>query len=316
MLHAHPRIAIPPETRFLFPAYDSRHAFGDLREADNRRELARWIVEDRTTKFHDLGLDPDRIVEEIVAGPPTVGTALGIVYQAYAHRFGKPRWGDKRPAYIRRLDVLLRLFPDAQIVHLIRDGRDCVASLMEMPWYKLDTFHAVSTWTAAIDAGRRAARRLGPASYYEMGYERLVTDPELELGGLCAFLGEEYDPAMARPHQLAKVAVPARKKWHARTHGSLDPGRVGSWVHRLDPWEIALCESVMGTRLTDKGYELTDVPRPPLPHLVRYARVAARRRLSTHKRSAAHHWFRRSEPNPVAVLVAEPQSGSAVHALL
>ncbi|MGH3387537.1 MAG: sulfotransferase family protein, partial [Actinomadura sp.] len=143
MLHAHPRIAIPPETRFLLPAFDTRHAFGDLCDEANLRELARWIAEDKATKFDDLGLDPDRIIEEIVAGPPTVGTAMATVFQAYAQRFGKPRWGDKRPSYIRRLDVILRMFPDAQIVHLIRDGRDCVASLMEMPWYKLDTFNAV-----------------------------------------------------------------------------------------------------------------------------------------------------------------------------
>jgi sulfotransferase family protein len=300
MLHAHPRIAIPPETRFLLPVFDSRHTLGDLRDAANRRELALRIVEDRATKFHDLRLDPDQVVEEIVAGPPTVGTAVGIVFQAYARRFDKPRWGDKRPAYIRRLDVLLRLFPDAQIVHLIRDGRDCVASLKEMPWYKPDSFHAVATWTGAIDAGRRAAHRLGPASYYEMRYERLVTDPEGELAGLCGFLGEEYDPAMARPNQLAKVAVPARKKWHSRTHGSLDPARAGSWAHRLDPWEIALCESVMGSRLTDYGYERTDAPRPPVAHLIRYAQVAARRRLATRKRTVYQHVIHWREPNPVA----------------
>jgi hypothetical protein len=312
MLHAHPRIAIPPETRFLLPLYDDRHAFGDLRVAANRRELARSIVTDKTAKFDDLGLDPDSIVEEIVGGPPTLGTALGIVFRSYAHRFGKPRWGDKRPAYIRRLDVLTRLFPDAQIVHLIRDGRDCVASLKEMPWYKLDTFHAASTWVSAMDAGQRAARRLGPASYYEMRYERLVSDPETELAGLCTFLGEEYDPAMTRPYQLAKVAVPARKKWHARTYGSLDPNRVGSWAHRLDPWEIALCESVMGGRLADRGYERADAPRPPVTHRARYARIAARRKLAAHRQNVVEHWSRRSEPNPVAVSLAEPQSGAAV----
>jgi sulfotransferase family protein len=314
MLHAHPRIAIPPETRFLFPVHDSRHTLGDLRDAANRRELASRIVADRATKFHDLGLDPDQITEEIVAGPPTVGTAVGTVFQAYARRFDKPRWGDKRPAYIRRLDVLLRLFPDAQIVHLIRDGRDCVASLKEMPWYKEDTFHAVSTWTAAIDAGRRAARRLGPASYYEMCYERLVTDPESELAGLCGFLGEEYDPAMARPHQVAKIAVPARKKWHARTHGSLDPARAGSWAQRLEPWEIALCESMMGARLADYGYERTEAPRPPVAHLIRYAQVTARRQLAARKRAVYQSWIHRREPNPVAARCcpAAPHTGVAV----
>nr|WP_269082882.1 hypothetical protein [Allosalinactinospora lopnorensis] len=44
MLHAHPRIAIPPETRFLLDMYWHRREFGDLREAANRRALAERIV--------------------------------------------------------------------------------------------------------------------------------------------------------------------------------------------------------------------------------------------------------------------------------
>src|ERR1700754_2719208 len=91
MLHAHQRIAIPPETRFLMPAYESRCDFGDLREPANRRTLAGSIVDAKETKFADLGLDADQVVEEIVAGPPTVGSALGIVFRAYARRFGRAR---------------------------------------------------------------------------------------------------------------------------------------------------------------------------------------------------------------------------------
>ena len=48
MLHSHPRIAVPPETRFLVPGYYRRFFFGDLREQRNRRRLGRWIVSERT----------------------------------------------------------------------------------------------------------------------------------------------------------------------------------------------------------------------------------------------------------------------------
>ncbi len=57
MLHAHPRIAIPPENRFLLPAYDERRSFGDLTIAENRRKLASFICEGKGTAFGDLGLD-------------------------------------------------------------------------------------------------------------------------------------------------------------------------------------------------------------------------------------------------------------------
>ena len=310
MLHAHPRIAIPPETRFMLAAYQAREEFGDLNDAGNRRALASWIVDRKESKFSDLGLDARQVTEEIVAGPPTLGSALGLVFRAYAQRFDKPRWGDKRPGYYKHVPTLLRLFPDAQIVHLVRDARDCVASLKEMSWWKHDFYETVAAWGEAIDYGRQTARRLPPGSYHELRYEQLVSDPEHELTALCAFLGEEYDPAMSEPRKLASVAVPKRKKWHARASDDVSPARVGSWDHRLEPWELALCESVLGSRLRSYGYELSGAGRPPAEHLARYTRAAAHRKLSVRKYRMADWRERRREPNPVAALLTEAQQST------
>jgi hypothetical protein len=307
MLHAHPRIAIPPETRFLLSAYENRGSFGDLRDERNRRALARWIVDRPETRFADLGLDPDEVTEEIAAGPPTLGSAIGIVFRAYARRFGKPRWGDKRPAYLSNLDIILRLFPDAQIVNIIRDGRDCVASLKEMPWHRHGIHTAVSEWAQAIDHSRRAARQLGPESYYEVQYERLVADPAAELTKLCRYLGEEYDPAMASPSSLAAVAVPSYKTWHARTHSAVGADRVGTWTERLEPWEIALCESALGGRLRQYGYELSAAGRPPAADRLRYERVHARHRLAPLKRRLRAGWLRLRRPPSVAARLTTRQ---------
>jgi Sulfotransferase family len=304
MLHSHPRIAIPAETRFLLPAYAARHEFGDLAEPANRRALAEWIAGRKETKFRDLGLDAAEVVEEIVAGPPTLGSALGIVFRAYARKFGKPRWGDKRPSYFKHMDVLLRMWPDAQFVHLIRDGRDCVASLKEMPWYNLDSYHAISAWREAIDYGRRYAPRLGPDGYYEVQYERLVTDPATELAGLCGFLGEEYHPGMTEPQEIAKLTVPPQKKWHSRTQNAVTSGRVGSWQHRLESWEISLAEAALGARLQEYGYELSGAPRPTSARLAKLTKVMAHRQLAQRKRTVRDRWMRRNEPGPVECLLA------------
>src|SRR3982751_1198261 len=76
MLHSHPRIAIPPETRFVLAAYQERRDFGDLGQEANRRALAHRIVDRPGTRFGDLGLDPADIIERIAAGPGTLGSAL------------------------------------------------------------------------------------------------------------------------------------------------------------------------------------------------------------------------------------------------
>jgi hypothetical protein len=298
MLHAHRRIAIPPETRFVLETYRRRRHLGDLRDTAIRRALARQIVTTPKTRVSDFGLDPDALVEEIVAGPPTLGSAFGIVLRAYARRFGKPRWGDKRPAYVDNLDAILRLFPDAQVVNLVRDGRDCVASLKEMVWHRGGIYEAVSGWARAVDSAAAAARRLGPGSFHEMRYEELVADPEPHLRELCRFLGEEYDPAMTAPAAVADIAVPADKTWHARTRSAVSSDRVGSWRERLEPWEIGLCEAAFGARLKARGYELSGAPRPDLAHLVRYARVAGKHAVGAARRRAVHasEGIRRTPP--------------------
>ncbi|GAA5071324.1 hypothetical protein HNP84_009094 [Thermocatellispora tengchongensis] len=307
MMHSHPRMAIPPETRFVMTAYNRRLTFGDLNDPAKRRALAEWIVTRRQTRFYELGLDAAEVSRQIVEGPGTLGSALGIVLRAYAARFGKPRWGDKRPSYFQNVDVLLRLFPDAQFIHLIRDGRDCVASLKEMPWYKGNIYSAVSGWAEAIDFARNGALRMPKGSYHELQYENLISDPESTLRTLCEFIGEEFDPAMCRPHLVASVAVPERKTWHSRTHGEVTTSRSGSWRTRLEPWEISLCESVLAERLDAYGYEVTGAPKAPMTKLAAYERMAARRKLSRLRKKAFDRLIRMREQNPIGAQLTSGQ---------
>ncbi|GAB1823115.1 sulfotransferase family protein [Herbidospora sp. RD11066] len=304
MLHAHPRIAIPPETRILVQAYLKRRRFGDLRNPDRRREMAQWVTGGSRTQFGDLGIDKNEFIERAVAGPGSLGSVVGLVYKMFGEQHDKPRWGDKRPPYIKHMDALIAMFPDCQIIHIIRDGRDCVSSLKEMPWFKEDIYQAVNRWCEAIDFGRKCG--LGPDSYYELRYEDLTADPELELKKLCSFLGEDYHPAMREPSKVADT-IPSHKSWHANTHGEVTTARAGTWSERLEPWEISLCETVMGERLTSYGYELSGAPKAERKHVAAYEKTAAHWKRRYRKR-AVTEWFNRfREAGPVAAQLTDGQ---------
>ena len=262
MMHAHPRIAMPPETRFLVPVYRDRATFGDLTQADNRRKLA-LAMTGKGTKFADLDLDRKQVVEEIVAGPPTIGSAAGILWRRFAADRGKVRWGEKRPAYWQNMDVILRMFPDAQIIHLVRDGRACVASLKQVDWYSNSARTAMTAWSLAEARLTRLGRRLPADSYHHLRYEDLLADPRSELQSLCRFLGEDFDENMLNYAGAAADIVPSRKTWHLRTRGELDPGRIEAWRTTLEPGEIGLAERVLGRRLRANGYTLSGDGTPP-----------------------------------------------------
>ncbi|MEZ0072821.1 sulfotransferase [Planotetraspora sp. GP83] len=307
MLHSHPRIAVPPETRFLVPAYFSRRMYGDMRLAENRRTLANWIATGRNTKFRELGLDEAEFVQSAMLGPGSFGSVIGMVFKSYAERFGKPRWGDKRPSYYRHVEMITRMFPDAQFINLVRDGRDCVASLKEMPWYKPDSVHAMANWAEAIDFGERNARKLPADTFYQLRYEDLTADPETELKKLCAFIGEDFDPAMCEPRHIAEVAVPKHKVWHSNTHGEVTTAHAGRWSTRLEPWEIALCEEVLGDRLIANGYELSGAPKAERQHVIAFKAAAGKRRTARLRKYNRDRFTRLREPGPLAALLTEGQ---------
>ncbi|HSJ43439.1 MAG TPA: sulfotransferase [Euzebyales bacterium] len=307
MLHSHPRIAIPPENRFVFPIYARRLRFGDLRLRRNRDRVATFIIKRRWMRLEHLGVEPDDLRRRMRQADPTIGSLLATVFEAYAARFDKPRWGDKRPAYIDRLDMVLRLFPDAQIIHIIRDGRDCVSSLKRMPWWRRSTYAAIRTWVDAIENGERARATLAPDQYTEVRYEDLIADPEPELRRLTTWLGEDFDPAMLEPHRVSRVAVPEGKTWHRNTRREVNASAVQRWASDLEPWELRLMEAVAGDRLRRYGYELShgSRPAPPAVHLARYADEVLRRRLWSARRRRRDRIMERRYGWPVAAAASD-----------
>ncbi len=306
MIHAHPRLAMPPESRFLLKTWRKREKYGDLSKPQQRMALAKSCV--RTgSKVRDLGLDPDETLQAILAAPPTIGSAFGTVFKMFADKHGAARWGDKRPAYYQEVDVLLRLFPDAQIVHIVRDGRANVASLKKMPWWPYDSIGSMAAWSQAEYCSQRNAKRLPADVFHVIRYESLVADPEPVLRELCAFLGEEFVPAMLEPNEVRDV-VPEKKTWHGNLKQSVNTDRVESWRKGLEPWELGLMETVLRRKLKRWDYQLSGAGTRPTPKLVaRFAKDAFERRSAMRKRWAEESREAASATYPVAAQLTSRQ---------
>ena len=306
MIHAHPRLAMPPESRFLLKTWRKRAKFGDLQTPKQRMQLAKSCV--RTgSKVRDLGLNPQETLDKILAGPPTIGSAFGIIFKEFADRHGKARWGDKRPAYYQEVDVLLRLFPDAQIVHIVRDGRSNVASLKKMPWWPFDSVESMAAWSQAEFCARRNQRRLPADSFHVVRYESLVADPEPVLRELCTFLEEDFVPAMLEPSEVSDV-VPEKKTWHGNLKQSVNTDQVESWRKGLEPWELGLMETVLRRKLTRNGYQVSGAGKRPSPKLVaRYAKDTFERRSAMRKRWSEESKEAAAATYPVAAQLTSRQ---------
>jgi len=282
MLHAHPELAMPPETRFVVESYQRRVQFGNLRDEANRREVGEWIVGTKKTRFADLQLDPKRTAALVAAAPPTIGSLSGAVLREFAVRNGKQRWGDKRPKHVQHLGLIFRLFPDAQFIHLIRDARGCTASLKKLGWWGYEAPDAVALWRRAVESGIRARKLLRPDQYLELRYEDLVADPVGQLQRVCAFLGTPFSPLMLQHHEADEKLID--KPYHERVYRPVDTASLQTWQDALEPAELALVEKKVGHLLDEFGYpRLEGLPKVGKSLERRYAARVKRRTKAVHK---------------------------------
>ena len=254
MLHAHPAIALPPETRYIISMYWRRTEFGDLRDVKAREALALAIVDDPETRFQFVGVDRQTVIDEIVAEGTTLGSAFGVVLRAYSRKFGKPRWGDKRPAYYAFIDELDNLFPDAQFIHLVRDPRACVESLKRQEWYPDEAGPCLAAWIHAVRSARESGAKLGPSRYLEVRYEDLVSDPEGISRQVCDFLEEPFSEEMIRPELITEQVNPAHYQQRRQIQEGVNTATVEAWASRLPADEIALIDRVARRWMQEFGY--------------------------------------------------------------
>jgi hypothetical protein len=193
---------------------------------------------------------------------------IRAAYSAYAKKEGKPRWGDKTPPNAFDLPDLMRDFPDAQFIHIVRDGRDVCLSWAEVDWVKLDVRKAAKRWVRWVRAASHPSR-LGPTQYYELRYEDLVQEPRRVLEAVCRFLGEPFDERMLEYHQQEHLVPEERRKFHTRLSQPPDASRVFRWRKEMSASNVRRFEAVAGSLLLRFNYEVSSPWRlPSYTHLV------------------------------------------------
>lgn len=232
ILDSHSRVSCGPETLFL---------------ADMER-----IVTTDWPRLSRFGFDQDYWLRNI-------GGFFDGIQRDYAAGRGKQRWADKSPRYAMHMDFIARIFPNAQFIHVIRDGRDVAVSHRKRFGY-WPCVKAAIKWPRYIAAARASAAKLEPGRYYEIRYEQLVGDIEASTRDLFSFLGEEWEPQVL-DFDKKQHDVPARyydqaasRQASAKTTDAVYGSRVGTYRRELDPMVRLLIWMTSRTTLKKLGY--------------------------------------------------------------
>ena len=158
-------------------------------------------------------------------------------------RRGRPIVGGTVHLHFSRL---LRIWPSARMIHLVRDPRAVALSVVERGWAG-NAWAGSARWVEAEREWDLVCHEVPPDRRIEVRYEDLLRDPPSELARICAFLGVRYDAAMLRYPENSTYTAP-------------DPGLVERWRSVLSPRDQGLVDARAAPWLERRGYEWSECP--------------------------------------------------------
>lgn len=254
MLDAHPKLAFPPETHFL-KRYVVPELSGRSRKKE-REDLIGLLKED--PGLRRLGWDLQKwLQKEFSEGSARMQRLYGKMLERWVKERGADRAGDKDPMIVEYIPHLKQCFPEAYLVHIIRDPRDVALSRIRSDWGKGRPLLAhLCEHRTLFDKVRKEGPECFGERYIELHYEELLQDPEGTLRKLCEKLPIDYDPSMLEYEKAAKDLVQEDEgAWKQNVLGPLLEKNLGKWKREMAPAQLRTVETVLARTIRKAGYE-------------------------------------------------------------
>lgn len=246
------------ESHFFIPLMRSEANYGDLSRPENVRRVLeamyRQSAEFLDTDLHGMKFDIDALTATLVAqGRRTMRDLISGLFEMNAAGEGKPRWGDKTPYYVLHMPALLSWWPDAQFIHIVRDGRDVALSLFarKHDFGVFNTYFAARYWEQYVETGHAQGASMPAGRYLEIRYEDLLTDQRATLMKVCTFLGIDFVESLME-HKKAGMAgkTPLLQK-------PVQKDNAEKWRAAMTKAQIRAFEGGAAGTLRRHGYTLT-----------------------------------------------------------
>lgn len=248
LLNRHPRIYIDTmETVFLPFWYQHWQSYGDL--SDYQRFEA-FYLKNLKLRYMRNYLELNRLVTasdwyQNCRTYDTAGVFEGLIRsQTENDRDSDVIWGDKTPSYLVQIPLIKKIYPDARIIHIIRDVRDYCLSLHHT-WNK-NMLRAAQRWVD--DVGKARSDGKGIKGYLEVTYEKLLENPKREIQIISEFIGVDFNSAMLT------LLRPSEKSGDAKGKTSIVRNNTRKYETRMDPRVRHIIEMVAAERLCELGY--------------------------------------------------------------
>ena len=258
MLNAHPKIYIAEEINYHYVMKTYLGSF--------RRRLYDYF---QSFSYAWLRMDPQVVLDVLPAKPEERDSAAVYlrILECKAAQYGKTRVGEKGPMLSLALDLLYRDYPNARVIHMVRDPRSVVYSHITMPWSTPSLLMA--NWMVWFNM--KAIQRYGDR-ILNIKLEDVVAQPEATMRKVLAFVGEEWsdDILHHNEHLLPNDGIPF--PW-LNEAARRPKQKTITWKEVLSPTWIRMIENT--NRETFKTFGYAPLPLPSEPSLWDKTRAVA-----------------------------------------
>ncbi|HPS73935.1 MAG TPA: sulfotransferase [Bacteroidales bacterium] len=260
LFNAHPNVRIAPEFPILLPLYQRFKKVKDWDEEAIRSFVdhlfRRYVFNNRTLDHYML--DQEKYTNDLLEMKHT-GTVQDFLktinYQSFTvYEKGKTlRIGDKNPVYSIYARRLLKIFPEAKFICIIRDYRDNFVSIrklselkMEAPILPLQVYR----WKYAIKEFLHCKKKY-PDRFHLIRYEDLVTDQERVVKEVFEYIGIPYDPSVfdfykKKDESFKAYNDPLIEKFHGSLMNPVNTSRMNLWKKELTPAQVRMADFIAG----------------------------------------------------------------------
>ena len=279
ILSSHPNIYIPDETGFIPFLLDQESVTKPLSLSEVEALLQR--IGRLNYLWRDLVTDIPVFYQNL--NKPTLAYILDALFGQIIAKQNATRWGDKTPLYVRHIPYLAKIFPCAQFIHIIRDGRDATLSAQQKWglsrfWY-MDNYYLLQNWVTNVSLGCKEGAQLQKSNYLEVRYEQLVQEPESMTRSICSFLNETYNPAMLAHNQLARQVGPGPDD-HTEVMKPITAESIGRWRTQMSVFDQKMAGQIAGALLGELGYDQSNPGEYTAFEKLRLAFLTAKYRFS------------------------------------
>ncbi len=246
LLGRHSNIAMPPETMFFFDVFDE-----SIEIIDHERLVDHAM---QSSRIVDLGLDRQALLDEFRMHECSMQSLFESILVSYCKKSGKSRPGEKTPLHLLWVPIILNWFPEAKFVCIVRDGRDVVNSLLQVPWSHKNLYKHCFDWSRNVFVAMKLEREK-PDKFKIVKYEDILYDSQRELLSICEFIGEEYQHDMLSADASSGTVPAWEAQWKEKANSGVDKNNFGKWKGL--PHEVKnTINVIMNSALHVMGYDV------------------------------------------------------------